>query len=153
MADVHAVSEKWSKAALSIHSDSLSPDDIGSELGLTATRSHTKGSQRRVQSWGLWKDSYWGFSSPLGDHRDMANHLVWLLDTLEPKVETLNQLSRSCRIVFFCGFSSDNGQGGFTLESAVLARLAKLGVAFVLDLYPPESEINEKFDADGALCK
>jgi hypothetical protein len=37
----------------------------------------------------------------------------------------------------FCGFSSGNGQGGFTLDSDTLTRIAKLGIPLIVDLYPP----------------
>jgi len=40
---------------------------------------------------------------------------------------------------FWCGFSSGNGQGGFSISPGLLQRLARLGVEVVLDLYPPES--------------
>ena len=44
-------------------------------------------------------------------------------------------------VALFCGFSSGNGQGGFTLNPELLARLAVFGVELSLDLYPP-TEVN-----------
>jgi len=67
----------------------------------------------------------------------MVDHLKWLLDSLEPKRDVIRELSRKYRIDFFCGFASMNQQGGFTLDSVTLARLAELGVPLELDLYPP----------------
>jgi hypothetical protein len=41
--------------------------------------------------------------------------------------------------MLLCGFSSGNGQGGFTLDAKTLQRIADLGVSLSVDLYPPES--------------
>jgi len=81
----------------------------------------------------------WALQSPLGDDAEMVDHLRWLLDAFEPKLDKLNELSGSCKIVLFCGFSSTHGQGGFTLAPPVLAQLARLSVPFSLNLYPPDS--------------
>jgi uroporphyrin-III C-methyltransferase len=69
----------------------------------------------------------------------MAEHIHWLLDVFEPKLDALKELSANCKIILFCGFSSTHGQGGFTLDPSVLAQLARLSVPFSLDLYPPDS--------------
>lgn len=39
--------------------------------------------------------------------------------------------------VLFLGFSSGNGQGGFTLPASLLTRIAALGLDLSLDLYLP----------------
>ena len=67
----------------------------------------------------------------------MDKHLGWLLDRLEPKIEEVRSLSRLHRLDFFCGFGSVNGQGGFILDGAMLARIAKFGISLGIDLYPP----------------
>jgi hypothetical protein len=72
----------------------------------------------------------------LGQDRDLAVHLKWLLDAIEPKHEALASLAGSCQIDLFCGFSSGSGQGGFVLDGPTLARLGKFGVPLILDLYP-----------------
>ena len=60
-----------------------------------------------------------------------------MLDLLEPKQGVLNQLSQEYTIDFFCGFSSENGQGGSCLDTALVTRLSRLGIPLVFDLYPP----------------
>jgi uncharacterized protein DUF4279 len=70
----------------------------------------------------------------------MIQHLKWLLDALEPQREVVQGLPRKYRIDFFCGFASLHGQGGFTLDSGTLSRVADLGVPLALDLYPPGIE-------------
>jgi len=74
----------------------------------------------------------------------MEDHLDWLLDRLEPKLDAIHSLAEKFSVDFFCGYSSGNGQGGFALDNAMLVRLAKLGVCLQLDLYPPETELDEE---------
>lgn len=134
---------KWSKASLRIFSEELLPDEVGAVLGLRATSVHVKGEPRSRHHKDVWRDSFWYLASPLGDERVMGDHLNWLLDSLEPRMDAVMKLSETCRIDLFCGFSSENGQGGFTLDPATLARIARLGVPLILDLYPPSIEIDE----------
>jgi len=93
--------------------------------------------QRHSRGRGAWRESAWLLSSPLDKHENLADHIKWLLDRLEPKADIVKGLSAKYRVDIFCGFSSGSGQGGFTLDSKTLARLAKLGVPVGLDLYPP----------------
>jgi uroporphyrin-III C-methyltransferase len=131
---------KWSKASLLIFSDTLEPKAIAERLGLSESKSHQKGSLKGPRAPLPWKESLWCLQSPLGDERDMVEHLQWLLDVIEPKAEALKDLSKYCKkIIFFCGFSSSHGQGGFTLDPQLLVRLANLGIPFSLDLYPPDA--------------
>jgi len=82
----------------------------------------------------------WNIKSPLPREVNLANHLEWLLDLLEPKLELLKKLANEYRVDFFCGFISENGQGGFTLDSSSLNRLAKFGFPVHLDFYPPATD-------------
>jgi hypothetical protein len=85
----------------------------------------------------VWPTSLWALNSPLSDQNGMADHLRFLLDLLEPKMDALKKLFEECKIDLFCGFSSGSGQGGFELDPVTLSRLAKLCIPLVLDLYPP----------------
>jgi hypothetical protein len=128
---------KWSKASLRISSTTLQPSEIAEIIGLEATKTHTKGTLKNSRFTLVWPTSLWLLNSPLSDQNGMADHLRFLLDLLEPKMDALKQLFEKCQIDLFCGFSSDSGQGGFTLDAVTLSRLSKLCVPLVLDLYPP----------------
>ena len=132
-------SDRWSKATLRISSQVLEPAEIGTRLGLLASNIHKKGDLKSGRVRIPWKESLWRLESPLGDGSDMAEHVSWLLDVLEPKLDLLKQLAESCRIDLFCGFSSSHGQGGFTLDSRLIGRLAKLDLPINLSLHPPDS--------------
>jgi hypothetical protein len=92
---------------------------------------------------GVWRESAWILSSPLDKSENLAKHLKWLLDRLEPKAVAVRALWEKYRVDIFCGFSSGSGQGGFALYPETLARLAKLGIPVGFDLYPP-SDIEDE---------
>jgi len=87
----------------------------------------------------MWREHAWFLSSPLGKDKDLGAHLCWILDLVGPKCDAVRLLKKSCRIDLFCGFASIDGQGGFTLDTKMLARIADLGLSMGLDLYPPDS--------------
>jgi hypothetical protein len=129
---------KWYKACLRISGETLQPEEVSRELGLVATSSGLKGeflSSSRLKR--PLRSSVWILESPLDKQILLEDHLKWLLDALEPKSEIISRIAKQCEADFFCGFSSNNGQGGCAFSVALLERLAKLGVPLVLDLYPP----------------
>lgn len=133
---------KWSAASFRICGEILNLEEIEKMLDIKATSSHLKGQPSRSNV--VYRESLWSLKSPLNKGESLDKHLGWLLDTLEPRVEEVRSLSRLHRLDFFCGFGSENGQGGFTLDGPMLSRLAKFGVPLGLDLYPPlPSEENE----------
>jgi hypothetical protein len=137
--------KKWSVATFSIFSEILTSDEIGSALGLVATRTHEKGQPRgarkkdgSISTTIVWPHSAWHLGSPLGYDANLADHIRWLLDAVEPKLGVLRTLSVKCHpILMQCGFSSECGQGGFTLDGETLARISRLGVSLSVNLYPP----------------
>jgi hypothetical protein len=138
---------KWWRAGFSIFSVTLTPQEISERLGVQPTRTHEKGQPRgfrrkdgSISQSIVWKDSAWHLNCPLKNDRDMAEHIRWLLDVIEPKADVLSALSSDCTLIrFFCGFSSGNGQGGFGLDPVTLGRISKLGFDLILDLYPPQN--------------
>ena len=137
---------KWFKAGLRIFSATIHPSEIGKLLGLEATKTHVKGTLRSPRHEAIWPTSMWSLKSPLSDQREMADHLRYILDLLEPRMHALEQLSRDCHIDLFCGFSSGNGQGGFVLDPVTLSRLATLKVPIIFDLYPPSAVVDDSED-------
>jgi hypothetical protein len=131
------VHDKWSSASLRIFGEKLRPEQIDAMLGLKATHIHLKGQRRSPRHKAVWRESLWSLRSRLSDDHSIADHLEWLLERLEPKADAIKTLSAEYHLDFFCGFSSDSGQGGFKLDSITLERIAKLGVPLVVDLYPP----------------
>jgi hypothetical protein len=132
--------EKWARASLRVFSDTLQASDITTLLGMEPSRSYFKGqpvSSRNPKT--LRRKSAWIFKSGLEQDPDLAAHLRRLLDFIEPRLDRLDTLRETCRVDLFCGFASESGQGGTTLDSALLARLGRLRLDLTMDLYPPAS--------------
>jgi len=61
-------------------------------------------------------------------------------------MDLINSIAEESKIMLLCGFSSENGQGGFTLDAKMLQRIARLGVPLSIDLYPPQSSESGRAD-------
>jgi hypothetical protein len=133
-------SAKWFRASLGIWGEELRPDEITSRLELKPTRTHIRGEGKSSRNQLVWKDSYWSFDCPIAAEHNPVEHLEWLLDLLEPRAAILKEISARFRVEIWCGFSSENGQGGFTMVASTLKRIANLEIPMTLDLYPPQVE-------------
>ena len=131
--------EKWSTASFRIAGDELRPDQITATLSLEPTQSGVKGERFSARHSAVRRTSFWLLKCPLSNSLPLTEHLEWLLDLFEPKIGLINSIAEGSKIMLLCGFSSGNGQGGFTLDAQLLQRIASIGIAFSLDLYPPES--------------
>jgi hypothetical protein len=129
---------RWSKASFCVYGDTLQPEEINRDLGFQATNSGLKGErQSKFPRARPLRTSIWILDSPLDDHLPLQDHLKWLIDALEPKLDVVRGIASQYDVRFFCGYSSEHGQGGCTFDVALLERIANLGVPLVLDLHPP----------------
>jgi Domain of unknown function (DUF4279) len=133
--------EKWSRASLRIAGDTLQPNEISILLGLEATRSGVKGERFSSRHSAVRRTSFWFLECPLSKHLPLEEHLKWLLNLLEAKHDLIISISDKWRVEFFCGFFSENGQGGVTFDQGLLRRLAHLGIPLVLDFHLPEAQL------------
>lgn len=132
--------EKWSSAAFCAHSDTLSPEQMEAIIELPPTRSHRIGEPRSKRTnRGAYDQHYYSIQSTISDSEPLDKHIEEILSMLERRMDRVKQLASEASLSLFCGFSSGNGQGGFVLSPLLLSRLAELGLAVVLDLYPPEA--------------
>ena len=132
---------KWYSASFTVVSTQLTPEEIERRLERAPTRLHHLGDpvSPRNRSGAVHKHHYYGLHSGRQNTEEMEVHLNTLLDFLENKAEAVTALSSEATLYFWCGFSSGNGQGGFSISPGLLKRLARLGVEVVLDLYPPST--------------
>lgn len=139
--------DKWSRASFRVGFDgSFDPTEISDALGLEPTIYGRKG-EIRSRSRPPRRNSVWILSSPLVAHEPLQKHLEWLLERLESRADAILAVSKKYSVDFFCGFSSESGQGGCTFEAPLLERLARLKLPLVLDLYPP-GPISPESDQD-----
>lgn len=138
--------EKWSTASFRIAGDALRPDQVTATLSLEPTQSGVKGERFSTRHTAVRRTSFWLLKCPLSDSLPLTEHLEWLLDLFEPKMDLINSIAEESKSMLLCGFSSENGQGGFTLDAKTLQRIARLGVALSVDLYPPQAAEVEMAD-------
>jgi uncharacterized protein DUF4279 len=153
---------EWWRASFSIFSVALTHQEISERIGLQPTRTRAKGDPRGARRMDgsvitsiVWHDSAWHLVCPLKSDKSLDQHIRWLLDTIEPRLPAINAISNECTLIrFFCGFSSEHGQGGFTLDAETLRRISKVGVKLDLDLYPPghDEEPSENEPTSDAKC-
>lgn len=131
---------KWFKVSLRLMGDKLPVDEIENKLDIKPSfigrmGEHINANPRcakhhtNVWGWSVTDDSTITFEQQIGD----------LLEILEPKKHTLAEILSLPGVEgeLFLGFSSSNGQGGAYFSPSLLARVAALGLALDLDLYPP----------------
>ena len=141
---------KWSRATFRVWSHDVPPESIGDTLGLRPTKLLRKGEPVSKRSNALRKEHGIQIESALPTSEPLERHLDSLCDLLEPVASKLEAITRSCEYDIHCGFSSGNGQGGFTLNPNLLSRLAALRIELVVDLYPPTTAEAEAAPAAGA---
>lgn len=129
---------KWNSATLRISSNTISAAEITVILGVKPTNSYEKGtpvSSRNPKSL-LRQESVWLLESGLDNSEPLDTHIAKLISLVEGKFDLFKELIPVCHIDIFCGFSSENGQGGFVLDAGLLKRLTAIPVDIVFDLYP-----------------
>lgn len=132
--------EKWSRATFRVFSTTLTPEEIEATLLLTATYVHRMGERISKRVPAFHKEHAFFVESALPTSEPLGRHLAGLCDLLDPVRDRVATLRLNCRCDIFCGFSSGNGQGGFSLDASLMRRLAATELTLSLDLYPP-SEI------------
>lgn len=86
------------------------------------------------------EDVFWISSKGYVVSTDLEEHLVHLLELLEPLASNLDLLRREgeFQFEFFCYWVSATGQGGPVLSWSTLARMAQLHIDLDFDIYMSE---------------
>jgi len=141
-------------ASFRLTGDDLDPEELIERTGITPHYAAKDGEiliprwRRRPQALqernGLvWKrPNMWGvrskemFDPDTSDVGDLNQHLVLLLDLLEPHGDVICEhvKRRGVRAEFFCFWSYYSSHGP-TIPPSTLARMSALGAAFSLDIY------------------
>src|SRR5438105_2823143 len=115
--------------ALSVSSDTMHPDEIATHLGLTPSQRVVMGTPTGVPSPPKHPYHIAAFRSLLGPTERMETHIEHMLGILEPLKPKLASMQERCRPVIFC-ICLVRGEDGWELSPELLARMARLGVAF-----------------------
>ena len=139
--------EKWHRASFRLMGDNLPIDEIEDRLDLEADSickkgEHVRGNPRLAK----YKDNIWVSDSSADSNVAFEEQITKLLDILEPKEKELKSILALPDVEgeMFLSFSSGSDRSGTYFSSNLLARLAKLGLAIRLTLYPPD--VDEKED-------
>ena len=81
--------------------------------------------------------------SKLSNQETIESHIEHFLSFLKENAEGIRELQTECEFTILCAYSSENGQGGFTLDHEVLKALTEYPVDLSINLYPPEKIDNE----------
>jgi hypothetical protein len=141
------------RASFRLSGDALDPDAITRAIGLTPHATHRKGEARPCRE-GLddlppWRSGLWSLHSedalPQTDNH-LEDHLIWLLDRLDPVRDTLRQLrfEQSLTADFFCGYFMHQSNSGFQFSTQTLARIAALDATLGVDIYGPDPDDQDR---------
>jgi len=130
-------SKRWHSAALRIRSSILTVAEISKAMQCSATNSFDKGTpySQRTHKSNNREESIWILDSGCSETDPLEFHLDQIISFIEVKERDIMNLLNTCSIDVFCGYSSETGQGGFTLNSSLLQRIAKLTIDITFDIY------------------
>lgn len=127
-------------AAVRIFGIGLDLDSISRMLGLRPSHRHKAGDPDRLGD--PYSADLWSLNSPLSRNDDLAKHLLWLRNTLEPHYAFLRSLKKNHQIRSFCGIVADDVTCRFRLSSDALRLFTELDMSFEASLillgYPPD---------------
>ncbi|MET8853621.1 DUF4279 domain-containing protein [Amycolatopsis sp. NPDC004625] len=87
------------------------------------------------RSGAIRRESLWLLSSDLPPDSELADHLHWLLDRLEPKADTLWQLTSQGYVAdWFCLAASQATEHAIELDRRLLRRLLAMPGDLLLDV-------------------
>ncbi len=131
----HGRNEVWSRASFRIVGDTLDPKEISSCLGLEATSSGVKGELVRNGFSAVRPTSVWALRCPLDKLTPLEEHLKWLLDRTEPKVELISSVAAKWYVEFFCGYISSSDQVSIQFNPDIMCRLAHMKIPITIDVH------------------
>jgi hypothetical protein len=99
---------------------------------------HIAGSPR----YAIYQSNVWVYRYTEMDDLTFSQQLLEFITRLEDRADAVRHLVARPGVTaeLFLGFSSGNGQGGFTLPASLLTRVVALGLDLTLDLYPPTAD-------------
>ncbi len=130
---------RWSSALLRIMSITRSIEYISDKMEYEPTEYHKKGElcSKRNPNSKIREENLWILKSKLSEQESLESHIENYLSFLEERADGIIELQPDCEFEFMCAYSSENGQGGFTLGHEVLKKLTAYPIDLSINLYPP----------------
>ena len=122
---------------LRVASKTLTTSEISERMGCSATDSYEMGQliSNRTAPARYREEALWRLVADLRGSEDLTDRLEYFVRFISEKKAAILTLQENCDVELYCSISSDNGQGGFTLNSRLLSHLASMDIDIVFDLY------------------
>jgi hypothetical protein len=134
--------------AIRVKHPTMSPDLISSRLSCEPHIKQMAGAPRMTLKGkslpGNYKSSFWVLDGPSSDH--LSELIFWANNIAGRDVEFLRELTQTGgRVDYFIGSFVDSVLGA-SIEPAMLAECARLGIALELNIYGPHCGVVDKSD-------
>ncbi len=128
------------RAELSIRSRHLTPEQIGSHVGLEADVTRRKGDQRGSYEGRpvFEKETRWTVRSGLAPTQSLEDHTAELSERLEPVADKIRALAQNNDVSFACVIYADSEDGynqEIFLPKALVSLISALNASFWADVY------------------
>lgn len=130
-----------------IMGDEVEPPELTAQLGISPSKAHRKGDtsasktkKGKIVTYAPFNSGLWSIDSQVDVTSTLKEHLVNIIEHLEPKKDVLSKLKKEgFKMDFFCGyFFSTSIQVCISLDNDILERLSELGIEFNMLLYPQQ---------------
>ena len=116
-----------------VFSPNLLPEDVARNLGEPDHLHRLGDYPHNDLRYSAYKHGMWSIDSKVPVGQPLEVHLDSLLSILEPKQGYIKSLGRIATVDFYCDLF---GQIGFQLSPQILKRIADLGAALGVTVYP-----------------
>ena len=135
--------DKWFAVSLCFMGAGFDPRDVETRIGLPPTFMRVMGEKwtcKTGREYGPALHNLWRHRIEAPGDIGFDLQIKLLLDRIGELSDAVRELAAADQVEaeLFCGFGSGNGQGGDTISANTLGRIAALGLALSLDLYPPD---------------
>lgn len=120
-------------AMFGVCSTELSPQEIGTHLGLTSSKAYVMGTPTGKSEPTTHPYHHAFFHSRHGPCDDMVKLIIDVLDLVEPLKPKLELIADRCTFTVHCNYVV-NVEGGWELSPALLERMSSLGISFLFSL-------------------
>ncbi|MGI8549914.1 MAG: DUF4279 domain-containing protein [Dehalococcoidia bacterium] len=123
--------------------DDLEPDLVTAKLALTPSSANAKGTPFGGRSRGHYQTGVWLLDSQLPKEAELNDHLQWLLDRLEPRIEEITEMrNMGYGTDFYCSLFMFREQAGIELTPEILSGIAALGAVLGLSMNCFEDDVS-----------
>lgn len=98
------------------------------DKGFSAGDSYGKSNNKREMT-------LWAKKTKLLEADTLESHIKEVIKFINGNSENIKAIKDKCNFDIFCMLSSDNGQGGASLQAAVFGELYNYGVGLTFDVY------------------